>query len=58
MPAHSQDLEGAGALVIELCAGSVGGPAFARDVHEISDSEVGFPAMFVGLVTLSLLGLL
>ena len=55
---HFKDLEGAGVLVIKLSTGPVSRPTFTGEVDEISDPKVWFTAVLIGLLALTLLGLL
>jgi len=56
MSAHFKDLERAGTLVVKLGARPVSRPTFARDVDEISNSEIWLTAVLVCLSALALLG--
>ena len=58
MPAHFEDFEQAGMLMVKFSARSVSGPTFAGDVDEIPNSKVWFTVVLVGLLALVLLSLL
>src|SRR6266513_452004 len=57
MAAHRKDLERAGALVIELRTGPVRRSSFERYIDDVPVSNVGFGAVLVCLLALTLLDL-